>query len=155
MSVGKTANDGKISIFIKDGVTVHNKKICPHHMQTQTTFHWSTLQTRTLLHSTSAMSRTMATTTRIQKSMPCTQPGKQRLQPPAHRTGNKMDACSVWIPSQIHMDTRHQSGQLCWLANAHGTKCQQILPQNRQDYKRAHEPEQEKCEINENKTSTV
>ena len=26
MSVGKTANDGKISIFTKDGVTVHNKK---------------------------------------------------------------------------------------------------------------------------------
>jgi hypothetical protein len=26
MSVGKTADDGKISIFTKDGVTVHNKK---------------------------------------------------------------------------------------------------------------------------------
>jgi hypothetical protein len=34
MSVGKTADDGKISVFTKDGVTVHNEKDTSSHAKT-------------------------------------------------------------------------------------------------------------------------
>ena len=95
---------------------------CPNHMQKQTTLHWSKWQTRALPHSTSATSWTMAATTPFKESMPCNQPGKQRLWPPIHRTSNKMDALCLCIPIQVHMDTRHQSGQLCGMVNAHRIK---------------------------------
>jgi len=34
MSVGKTADDGKISVFTKDGVTVHNEEDTSSHAKT-------------------------------------------------------------------------------------------------------------------------
>ena len=129
MSVGKTADDGTVSIFTKDGVTMHKeedvlitckgKPILIGVRDENGRYRIPLWQQRTTGH--------MATKGAQEASHTKIAAGKQRVRPTFNRTRNKMDACSVWVPSQINMAQGNQSRQFHWMAITHREKCQQIL----------------------------
>eukprot|EP00804_Cyclotella_cryptica_P014189 CCRYP_005610-RA/>CCRYP_005610-RA protein AED:0.40 eAED:0.40 QI:0/0/0/1/0/0/3/0/300 len=49
--------------------------------------------------------------------------------PPIHRTSHQMDACSVWIPRQVHLAQGRPSRQFHWMATAHLHSVQKYFPE--------------------------
>ncbi len=113
MSVGKTADDGTVSVFMKEGVNVFKEAdvlINPSSSvleiaMADTEYHWC--------NNGGNGNRDVHPNKR----------GKYSDKPAVytislHRTSHQMDACRMWLPSKINLAQSHQSGQLCGLANA-------------------------------------
>ena len=132
MSVGNSTDDGTISIFTKDGVTVHKeqdvlikckgKPILIGARDDQGRYRIPLLQQK---------GQWQPPTTQTQEtSHSGASASQQRLQSTIHRTSHQVDACCMQIPSQINMDQSSQSWKLHLVAAPHEKEPQQVLPQN-------------------------
>ena len=100
MSVGQTSDAGTISIFGKDGVTVHKEE-------------------------------DVLITCKGEPIMIGVRDMHGRYRIPLVQSKNNWQPrvpCSLRLPSQIHMALRNRSGKLCWMATAHGTQREKVLP---------------------------
>ena len=89
----------------------------------------------------------MATKNPIQKGTTRARKGKQCVLSAVHRTRNKMDACSIQIPSEINVAQGHSSKKLHRLVTPQRAECEKILPRNNGNTKGAYEPNSQECEI--------
>jgi len=125
MSVGKTANDGTVSIFTKEGVNVfkeedvlitckgkpilvgvrdsHGRYRIPLIQQ------WGQWQPR---HPSKQARKAL----------------RQAIRSPIDRTSCQMDAHGMWLPCKINLAQSHQSRQLHGLANVERTQRPEVLP---------------------------
>ncbi len=80
MSVGKTSDDGTISVFTKTSITVFKEEdVLIHHMQGQAHPHWRARWKGTIPNTVDATTGTVATKAPIQTSVEGTTTGQQRL----------------------------------------------------------------------------
>ena len=70
----------------------------------------------------------MATKNAIQKGLTRARKGQQCVQSTIHRTGNKMDARSVRVPSQINVAQGHRRRKLHRVATPQRAECKNVLP---------------------------
>jgi hypothetical protein len=124
MSVGKTSDNGTISIFTKNGVTR-----CFDHMQRRADINRCTRRARSISHPVNPTERPVATKDTKTTSYSQITASQQCLRLTLHQTSHQMDARSVRLPSEVYVDTKsHQSWQLRRLASSHRKECQQVLP---------------------------
>jgi hypothetical protein len=76
----------------------------------------------------------------IQTSTEGTAPSQQCLQSTINQASNQMDACRLWISSQIDLAQSHQSWKSCRLANADQMQRPKVLTGDNQNRKGASEP---------------
>ena len=151
MSVRKTADDGNISIFTKKGVSVYSS----HNMQGQSHSHWKAQRAGQIQNTTRPKSRQLATIATNKELQEIYSEGQQCLRPPLYQRSDQVDACGLWVPSQLNMAQGGKGRKLHWLAAPHRMERQQILPRNHRNPKRAHESNTKEPAINKNQTHNM
>ena len=131
MSVGKTADDGTVSVFTKEGVNLFKEEDVLITCKGEPIFvgvRDSHGQNRIPLMQ-QPTTGAMATAMSIQASAKGTQTSQQRLQPPIDQTSHQMDARRMWLSRKINMAQSHQSRQLCGLDLLNESNVQKYYPE--------------------------
>ena len=148
MSVGKTSDDGMISIF-KKVVSRCTRNRAYYQNERKTYSDRSPRLPWQILYSTNSTMWAMATTTNIKESQASTVVSKQYIQIAINGTSFKMDARGLWISSKINMGESNKGRELCGVTSTHQTQHQQGLPGHKQNSKRSHESNTKDCSINQ------
>ncbi len=124
-------------------------------MQGRSHSHWKVRRAGQIQNTTRTKSRqlaTKATNKALQEIYPTSQ---QCLGHPLHRRSDQVDACGLWVPSQINMAQGGKGRELHWLAAPHRRERQQILPRNHRNPKGAHESNTKESAINKSQTHNM
>eukprot|EP00804_Cyclotella_cryptica_P010028 CCRYP_015424-RA/>CCRYP_015424-RA protein AED:0.42 eAED:0.42 QI:0/0/0/1/0/0/2/0/193 len=127
-SVGLShADDGTVSIFTKDGVTLHKETdvlITCHGkpLLTEVRDEHGRYRIPLIQHLGQWQPQTPS-----KKARTVLRPGQQHLQPSFHGTSHQMDACRLRLPGAIHVALGCPSQQLFVLAALNGQKHPEVL----------------------------
>jgi hypothetical protein len=89
MSMGKTSDNGTISVFTKNRRLCVQREECTHHMQGQAHPYWRARWKGTIPNTVDATTGTVATKDPIKTSAESTTTGQQHLQPPINQQAIK------------------------------------------------------------------
>ena len=124
-------------------------------MQGRSHSHWKARRAGQIQNTTRTKSRQLATKATNKELQEISPKGQQCLRPPLYRRSDQVDACGLWVPSQINMAQGGKGRKLHRLAAPHRTEHQQILPGNHRNPKRAHESNMNERAINKNQTHNM
>jgi hypothetical protein len=124
-------------------------------MQGRSHSHWQLRQAGQIQNTTRTKLRKLATEATNKALQEISPTGQQCLRPPLYRRSNQVDACGLWVPSQINMTRGGKGRKLHRLAAPHRTEPQQILPGNHRNPKMAHDSNTKERAINKSQTHNM
>ena len=120
MSVGKTNDNGNVSIFTKDGVLVYKEdNVLITYKDAPFLVGVRDKRGRMVLHTVSPTTRTMETTQAIKDGEDQVRSSEQRVRLTFNRAGHQSDVRNVRLPGQVHLDKSNQSWNFYGLATPH------------------------------------
>ena len=85
-----------------------------HNMQGQSHSHWKAQRAGQIQNTTHSKSRQLATKVTNKELQEISPKGQQCLRPPLYRRSDQVDACGLWVPSQINMAQGCKGRKLHW-----------------------------------------